>query len=110
MAKYIKRRTLPEIKKIVEDKFWWINTELHDTKGHDHIAIGWYNGFYKYGKVLYNTFNGCFIVYDKKNNVVATHLSEELDNEAWYKEILDVFYISEAPIIPTNQTGLNLQI
>jgi len=110
MAKYTKHRSVEEIKKIVEGKLWWINTELYDTKGHDYIVIGWHNGFHKYGKVIYNTFNGCFIVYDKKNNVVANHLSEELDNEAWYKEILEVFYIAEQPIIPTNPTGLNLQI
>ncbi len=110
MVRYIKHRSVEEIKKLVEEKFWWINTELHDTKGHDHIVIGWYNGHHKYGKVLYNTFNGNFVVYDKKNNVVATHLSDELDNEAWYRELLDLFYIAEQPIIPTNPTGLNLQI
>ena len=110
MRRYIKTRTVEDIKKIVEEKFWWINTDLYEKEGNDHIVIGWYNGYYKYGKVLYNTFNGCFTVYDQKNNIVANHLSEELDNEAWYREILDVFYIAEQPIIHTNPTGLNLQI
>lgn len=26
----------------------------------------------------------------------ATHLSEELDNEEWYKAILDLFYVTVA--------------
>lgn len=44
-------------------------------------------------QISYNTTNGHFFVYEPlSNEPIATHLSKELDNEDWYKEILDLFY------------------
>lgn len=111
MKRYLKQRPLKDIKTLVEQKLWWINTEEYEKHGSDYIVIGWFNEKHRFGKVMYNTFNGNFIVYDQKNNIVANHLSDELDQEPWYQEILEMFYITEeVPNIINNPMGLNLQL
>lgn len=40
-----------------------------------------------------NTFNGRFLVFAADGTKIATEASSELDNTAWYMEILDAIYI-----------------
>lgn len=43
--------------------------------------------------IQYNTTNGQFMVYNGfTSKLLASHLSEELDSEEWYKELLNTFY------------------
>lgn len=47
--------------------------------------------------IIYNTFNGQFMVYDTLtcSHLLATHESLNLDNEQWYSDILNMFYEGE---------------
>lgn len=63
-------------------------------KGGDWIH---YKGIF-YGMWLHialNVFNGWFFVYDKTSpDAIATHRSNNLDEVEWYKNLLDLIYVS----------------
>lgn len=68
--------------------------EIDDSdfqKGGDWIM---YRGeFYKKPvSIAVNVCNGWFFVYHMNGDLLASHLSTELDNEEWYANLLNVIY------------------
>jgi hypothetical protein len=92
MKEFKGKRNLDEIIKTAKEKSWEVDTEGFD-KGGDWIWIRDIKG--RMLQIVYNTFNGHFKVYaPHSEKPIATHISENLDNETWYNELLDMFYIS----------------
>lgn len=84
-------RNLAEIRLIAEDKCFEVDTEAYD-KGNDWFALRDMDN--RVIQILVNGYNGHFKVYRPFSvEPVATHLSEEFDNEAWYQEILEILYV-----------------
>jgi hypothetical protein len=88
MEKYKGTRSVEKIIKLAKEKGYVIDKAMYE-EGSDHIFLK------KDTKsITINTFNGWFYVYDLNQNrkVIAAHFSDELDNEKWYQEILDLIY------------------
>lgn len=90
LKKFKGNRKLEEIIQIAKDKNWEVDTEIFDNGG-DWI---WLRDLHdRFLQVLFNVCNGHFFVYSPASDKpVATHLREDLDNEEWYKELLQMFY------------------
>jgi hypothetical protein len=88
MKQFKGRRKLDEIKQIAIQNGWKVN-DFNFKQGSDFLH------FDKDSKTIaFNTFNGQFHVLDRlSDTVIGTHLSENLDNEKWYSDILDMFYV-----------------
>lgn len=70
-----------------------------DTRDYDAGSDGiWLRDFKKRQlQIYYNVCTGSFYVYApiKNDGPIATHLSTNMDNVDWYKELLDMFYVPE---------------
>lgn len=86
-------RTLEEITKIASDNQWSVDMRRYN-QGSDYITL--YDEKDEMLTILYNTFNGQFSVFSsisKDDKPIATHMSEDLENQEWYNEVLNMFYI-----------------
>lgn len=89
MKKYSRVRSLGEIQKLAKSKGWEVDTQEFD-KGDDFIWIRDLDARFK--QVLFNTVNGWLWIFSPESeDAIATHLSNELDGQSWYEEILDLF-------------------
>ena len=88
MKKFKRIRKLDKIIDIAKNKGYSIDTTDFDNKGNDYIYLT-----NETRRIAYNTFNGCFMIYDNEGKCIANHKSDELDNEKWYQKILEMFYI-----------------
>lgn len=44
-------------------------------------------------QIKFNSFNGSFYIFSPTSkDAIATHMSDNLDNEKWYSDILDLLY------------------
>lgn len=72
-------------------EFGWEVNSLNFLKGGDKLTLDKENM-----KVQMNLLNGYIDIFKKNNKgelkLIATHLSEEYDNQQWYQEILDILY------------------
>jgi hypothetical protein len=73
---------------------WVVDTEEYD-KGGDWIYL--HDMFNRSKIVEYNVCNGHFCAYEPfcEDSPIVTHESSEFDEEEWYKELLDLFYVRE---------------
>ncbi|AZO95258.1 hypothetical protein [Halocella sp. SP3-1] len=88
MEKFKGKRKLEDVGENAKKNGYRIDTTDFHKKGSDYIYLT-----NKDRRIAYNTFNGSFMIYDSKGKCIANHKSEELDNEDWYQEILDMFYV-----------------
>jgi len=86
-------RPLKEIKKAVLAKGWYWNQEKHDG-GSDYVTFGFTHGK-KTVEVVYNTFNGRFIV-DAGKGKLVTESDSHMDSTLWYSALLDFIYLPAA--------------
>lgn len=97
MRKFKGLRKLDEVIWKAEGEGWEVDTEAF-ASGSDWIYLRDMFGEVKSNdgmptQVAYNTTNGHFFVYTPfQEKAVASHKSAELDNEGWYKALLDMFY------------------
>lgn len=98
MRKFKGNRNLDDVISIAKKEGWEVDTEKFDKTGSDWIYLRDMFGEVKSNdgmptQVAYNTTNGHFFVYTPfQEKAVASHKSAELDNEGWYKALLDMFY------------------
>lgn len=85
-------RTLSQIKRDCLKNGWGWDQSRHDS-GSDYVTFGFQSGNKKL-TVVYNTFNGRFIVKDGRKMV--TEENSEMDKVRWYSELLNFIYITEA--------------
>lgn len=91
MKKFKGNRRFDDIISLAEQDGWEVDTDVFNEGG-DSIWVR--DMFNRILQIRFNTFNGHFFVYSPiSDKPIATHLSSELDNEEWYQEILDLFYI-----------------
>lgn len=84
-------RSVTEIKQRMKKLgyHWTKQSQNAYAAGSDYMGFENKNGLF----VLFSTFNGQFSVKDlKKQKIIATHMSTELDDKAWYSDILDALY------------------
>lgn len=97
MKKFSGNKNLQDTIEGAKEKGWEVDTRNFDT-GDDWIYLRDMYGQVKSNdsiprQIAYNTVNGHFFVYEPlTDKPVATHLSDELDNEEWYSEILHLVY------------------
>ena len=91
MRKFSGCRALDDIMKDVKLKGMEVNTKDYDNGGD---CVSFYGDWHSMKLlIIFNTFNGKFLIHSMiTGEMVATNMSEELDNEDWYTEILNVFY------------------
>lgn len=91
MKRFKSNRTLSEIIEIASNSNWDVDKEDFE-KGGDWIWLRDMDG--RFLQVRYNTCNGQFFVWDPSSEKpVATHMSKQLDDEIWYIELLNMFYL-----------------
>lgn len=88
MKSFEGKRDFETIIKNAEKKGYTVDKERFEKNGIDHIFL-----INEDHKIAYNVCNGGFMIFDVKGNFLASHMSENLDNEEWYQEILEMFYI-----------------
>lgn len=90
MRVYKGNRKLDDIISTAKVSGWEVDTEIYDSGGDWIIFIDTHKRLLQ---VLFDIFSGRFVVYSlTENKVIATHVSNELDSEDWYRELLDMFY------------------
>lgn len=90
MLKFKGMKSFKQLRKDAIEQGWKFDQEAFD-RGSDFVWIRDINN--RFTQIMVNTFNGHFAIYKPfSDNPVATHLSKELDNEDWYKEILELLY------------------
>jgi hypothetical protein len=90
MKQFKGMKNFEQLKNDAIEQGWEFDQEAFD-KGSDFICLRDMDN--RVTQIMVNTFNGHFAVYKPfKEDPVATHLSEELDKEDWYNEILDLLY------------------
>jgi hypothetical protein len=89
--KFAGKRKLNDIIEMAKASGWEVDLEDYN-KGDDWI---WLRDMYnRCQQVKFNTTNGHFYVWEPfSDKPVASHLSVELDNEDWYNELLNLFYV-----------------
>lgn len=92
MKQYKGNRKYEDVCGLMKDKGMQVDTRDFDKGGDFVNFIGVWENLPL--TIALNTFNGQFIVFDTLGERLATHMSEELDEERWYSELLDVFYES----------------
>lgn len=93
MKKYKGQKTFDEIVSIMNNKGMEIDTTDFD-KGDDwcYFKGGWNRLPLT---IAYNITNGKFIVYNGfTGKQIATESSKNLENEKWYSELLNTFYVA----------------
>ena len=88
MEKFKGKRKLEDVVESAKKNGYEVDAADFHKKGSDYIYLT-----NEESRIAYNTFNGGFMTYDRERKCIATHKSEELDNEEWYQEILDMFYV-----------------
>lgn len=91
MLKFKGPKKLDEICRLMEEKRMDIDSTEFD-RGDDFILFkgGWHDLPLT---ISYNTVNGGFFVYNGFTcALLGTHLSEELEGEDWYKDLLETLY------------------
>lgn len=92
MKKFKGNRSLKEILQNAKENGWDVDTTEFDKNGSDWIWIRDIRN--RMLQIKFNTTNGNFFIWNPSSEKpVATHLSTELDNEDWYAEILNLFYL-----------------
>ena len=91
MKEYKGLRTLDELKKLIYEKRWSIDTERFD-QGSDFVKIA-FNHAGTEGIMLLSTFNGRFFG-ELKNGVSFSSDSAAHDNEPWFIALLEFAYVS----------------
>jgi hypothetical protein len=92
MKKFKGMKPLDQLIEDAKRNGWEVDTADYDQKGSDFIYLR--DMYERLKQVAVNTVNGHFYVYEPfSDKPTATHLSKELDNEAWYQEILELLYI-----------------
>lgn len=89
MKRYKGHKPLDEIKAAVEKNKWFWDQEKFDD-GSDYVTFGFNHGKKKL-TVVYNTFNGTFIIKDGKSYI--TERDTKFDNVRWYVALLDFIYV-----------------
>ena len=101
MKKFKGDRTLEEVKELLKEKYLGVMSvnDAIQPKG-DGYRIKWYINDEdldldeRYGYIDWLPRKGMFWVKTNSEERIATYLSEELDEENWYNEILDLLYKS----------------
>lgn len=91
MKKYTRSLTLSELRLKCAESGFVLDTTRHD-QGSDYVTI-YFKHSGKKLNVVFNTFNGTFIV--KRNGEMVTG-SSALDGTPWFDAILDFIYTNEA--------------
>lgn len=86
--KYSGKRTLEQLKADCLKNGWGWSQEKYD-QGSDYVTFGFRHDTKKI-TVIYNTFNGTFIVAQGKKMI--TECSTEMDAVPWYAALLDFIY------------------
>jgi hypothetical protein len=94
MRKFKEMKPLQQLIEDAKANGWEVDTTEYD-KGSDFIYLR--DMYERLKQIAVNATNGHFYVYEpfSQNQPTATHLSNELDDEAWYKEILELLYIKQ---------------
>lgn len=93
--KFKGNRNLESIIQDAQKLGWEVGREDYDN-GSDRIWIR--DLIRREMQVSFNTITGCFYVYTPDSDLPkATHLNTEFDDEDWYKELLNLFYV---PFVP----------
>lgn len=91
MKKFKGNRAFEDILKRADESGWEIDTTEFDDNGSDWIWV--IDTENRMLQIKFNTTNGHFFVWNPTSEKpVATHLSTKFENEAWYNEILELFY------------------
>ncbi|MEY8352549.1 hypothetical protein AALB39_04240 [Lachnospiraceae bacterium 54-53] len=91
MKKYKGNRKYDDICRLMKEQGMEVDTKDFDNGGDFMNFKGsWHNLPLT---IVSNTFNGQFFVYNGfTGNQMATYLSEELDGEPWYNDLLNLLY------------------
>lgn len=91
MLKFKGPRKLDDVRRLMKEKGMDIDSAGFD-RGDDFILFkgGWHHLPLT---IAYNTVNGGFSVYNGFTGAsLATHLSDELEGEEWYRDLLETLY------------------
>lgn len=90
MLKYKGMKTIDQIKQDAINQGWEIDFKKWDNDGDDWFWLRDMNN--RMLQILVNCFGRFFVYSPASEHYIATEESTEFDNEAWYKEILDLLY------------------
>lgn len=94
MKKFYGTKRLEDIEAAVKANGWiWMDDEFN--RGSDYVTFQFMYGDFNEA-VIFNTFNGTFIV-RIADDVLVTEKNAELDDVDWYAALLDFIYITDAP-------------
>lgn len=88
---YAGNKKLSDIKAAVIKNGWPWFQENFDT-GSDYVTFGFMHDKKRF-EVVYNTFNGTFLVKNSKGQI-KTERSTECDRLKWYVALMDFIYVS----------------
>lgn len=92
--KFAGNRPLAEIKKAVKKKKWLWDQRAHDLRGSDFVTFQFAPKTYQPNIVVYNTFNGKFLVKDEFRNKIYTEESVDAEQQfQWYRDLLNFLYV-----------------
>lgn len=94
MKKFYGTKPLEDIEAAVKANDWMWDDQAFN-RGSDYVTFQFsYGGFDE--AVVYNTFNGTFIV-RLVGDILVTEKDDYLDDTDWYAALLDFIYITDAP-------------
>jgi hypothetical protein len=98
MKQFKGNRPYKEIKKLLKEKGFDVDEKAYNEVGSDFRCFT--NGLIENTIITcisYGCFGQFYIKYFDENNKerTASYLSENLDNEKWYSELLDILYLPQ---------------
>ena len=91
MQRFSRSVTINELRERCEAKAWKLDTELFNTRGHDHVCVIWFHSEVG-GSALFNTASGVFFG-ALATGEHFTSSNESHEKEPWFQELLKLFYV-----------------
>lgn len=95
MKQFSRFRTLAELRAVVAERGWELNTRKHDEEGSDFVSFKFKIGRTS-GTALFNVFNGR-IIGELSTGKMFSSDRDEHEKERWFQELLNIAYESEVP-------------